>query len=429
MGRRHSEVTVSDSGRRSRDVGKPGRSTSSPQLGSQPPSSAGDRDRPGRQYTSSPQQSGYGSQPPSPASMRSERRSGNSSCGYSTPPAGCMLSKTQGGQGLPPSSRMRRTAESVPYETQYIGASCDEKKSRCKKSGYAHPAAKASMPDLLSMPPQYEQAVKQIDPYASRGPVAGVTSSRLTAMDRCDHVFSNNPKASGRQKMTDPITHRAFESHILDAGEENGAAGHSSTRLTELFTDWAEIPRGPSHGGFHPPDRTDPISHRGDRDPERVTRGVRRHPEKGGSKVVLGHYHEPVRLSKEEIKANGSLRKQKEIGIQGGAILYNVGGECDLLPAATEQYMAADQPISRSHRIENDKKFFPNCIHGRFETVPSRMHATSQDVRDICHGAPVVRDKGKNRGPAENRSCATTFCQPQRPKKPDERCLSNVVRN
>jgi len=221
----------------------------------------------------------------------------------------------------------------------------------------------------------------------------GLTSSRLTKIDRCDHVSSAHVKATGRQKPTDPITHRNVEEPILDRGEVGGAAGQSSSRLTQLNSDWAEIPRGPSHTGFAPPARTNPISwpSGGDASPPvfEVPQGLC--PWKFESNVPLDHTDKYLaeKLSPEEIKEKGGVARQKQVPIAGGKVLYNVAGYGDLLPAATQEYNKSELPPSRSHKIQNDKKNFPAFLHMRTPLKAGLSHPSyvnSPEMTDAMHG-------------------------------------------
>lgn len=326
--------------------------------------------------------SGYDRSASAP-SMGQQSPGGRSCSSYGTPPAGWLNSKAD-----PPPLR------SGARSPEYIGASCDEKRARCKKHGYNQPAAQSSMPNLLVMPPQRTQEVKQIDPYTSRGPRAGLKTADLTKILRCDTMTSST-RTAGRQRPTDPITHQTFDIQIIDNEQAKGAAGVNSTRLTNLNADWAEIPRGPSHGGFHPPARTDVISHPpGGRRPSTSEKsGIRHFDEKGRSEVPLDHADKQraVPLSPKQIRAKGGTRRQKEIPIAGGKIHYNLGGFGDLLPAATEEFFKADRPASRAHRIDNDKKTLPNFVTGR---VPyqeeSSYNQESPGMRDLMYGRAMT---------------------------------------
>jgi len=253
------------------------------------------------------------------------------------------------------------------------------------------------------MPPQHFQAAQQLDPFKSSLPAAGVTTSRLTEIDRCDHVSKvNAAKQNTRRGNSDPITHKYEKEETLFQDEIDGAAGITSSRLTAMNADWAEIPRGKFHGNnplfpnssnsghkFNPPDRGGVIAHIGGYHPDPVTTGQRKFSIKGRSSVPLEHHDKYVVqsfLSPKEIQERGGVIRQKEVPIQGGHILYNIGGYNDLLPPATAEYLPSDLPVSKEYKVQNDKRQLPQYVHLRTPLKRSDINRQSPEMVDIMYG-------------------------------------------
>jgi len=251
------------------------------------------------------------------------------------------------------------------------------------------------------MPPQHFQAVKQIDPFKSSMPAAGVTTSRLTEIERCDNVSKVEVKKNDRlNKRSDPITHQFVRDEILYKEELEGAAGMTSSKLTAAKADWAEIPRGKFHGNnplfptsqtynaFNPPDRKGVIAHIGGYHPDPVTTGQKKFDQKGRSSVPIQHedkYATKSFLSPKEIKERGGVSRQKEVPIQGG-VQYNIAGYNDLLPPATHEYLPSDLPVSKDYKVMNDKKQLPSYVHMRIPLRKSPINNTSSEMREIMYG-------------------------------------------
>lgn len=229
------------------------------------------------------------------------------------------------------------------------------------------------------MPPQYNQSVKQIDPFTSPGPPAGVTSARLTKIVRCDLDDTKGADSTyAPRKGTDPITHRVLQPDD-SAFEAHGAAGLRTQRITQLTTNSVEMAK--SRSSFKPPARTNPIAHVGGA-PDPPKGGIRQFTHLSGkSDVRLDHSYQYCALSPDQIKADPHLkRKEVYIGggnaVNGGDYLYNVGGFGDLLPAATKPCLKTDIVTSQAHRIENDKRDLPKFISMR---VPLRAQHPYND--------------------------------------------------
>jgi len=179
-----------------------------------------------------------------------------------------------------------------------------------------------------------------------------------------------------------------------DSTVEAGTAGMTSNRLTALLADWGSIetPKPPPTMEFRPPSRTDPISHVGG-PPDAQTTGIRPFSCKGKSTVPMTHKSFPDSLSPEEVEArSASLTKQKEVPIQGGAILYNVSGFGDMLPAATKEYFRTELPTTQAHRIENDKRELPHWLSKRLPLkVLHPLSDESPEMRSAIYGGYGAR--------------------------------------
>lgn len=289
------------------------------------------------------------------------------------------------------------------YQPKFVGASCDEKKSRCKKRGYDHPAAQASCTDLLSMPSHMmpvpvRLAVGRIYVAPDNTP-AGLTTAKLTEIKRCDNVSKSKDNAQRRRELgrTDPITHRKFEENEQfeenDRGLKKGrAAGQPSYRMAKLNCDWDEAPQGKSHAGnalagFAPPPRDNDVIHDGRGDTVVIKRGQKHFPLRMESNVPMEHKDKELApiLSPEQIREKGGVRKQKEVPIQGGNIVYNIGGYGDMLPAATKEYHKSDIPVSKEYKIQNDKRDLPNFMLARTKLRVNK-HQQSTEMQQIMYG-------------------------------------------
>lgn len=139
------------------------------------------------------------------------------------------------------------------YQPNYIGASCDEYKPRCKKRGYDHPAAHSDIAIHLTMPSQLlpVQSCRTIDSYQEQKVAAGLTTAKLTQITRCDNVHTTKDNAARRrqQGVTDPITHRVRDDGALTEFEMDGAAGLPSYRKGKAEADDPLVGLGKSHKG------------------------------------------------------------------------------------------------------------------------------------------------------------------------------------
>lgn len=289
------------------------------------------------------------------------------------------------------------------YQQKFVGSSCDEKKSRCKKRGYDHPAAQASCTDLLSMPSHMTTvpvrlAVGRIYVAPGNNP-AGLTTAKLTEIKRCDNVSKSKDNVSRRRELgrTDPITHRKFEEQWMleEKNEElNGrAAGQPSLRMAKLNCDWDEAPQGgKSHqgnalAGFVPPPRDNDVIHDGRGDTVVIKRGQKHFPLRMESNVPMEHKDKELAptLTPEQIREKGGVRKQKEVPIQGGNIVYNIGGYGDMLPAATKTYHKSDIPVSKEYKIQNDQRDLPKFLLPR-RTQKVNVHQQSTEMQQIMYG-------------------------------------------
>lgn len=169
--------------------------------------------------------------------------------GCSTPIAGLIW------KGPMESKKTAISQDSGPgfYQPTYIGASCDEYKPRCKKRGYDHPAAHSAIATHLTMPSQLlpVQSCRTIDSYQEQKVAAGLTTSKLTQITRCDNVHTTKDNAARRrqQGITDPITHRVRDDGALTEFEMDGAAGLPSYRKGKAEADDPLVGHGKSHKG------------------------------------------------------------------------------------------------------------------------------------------------------------------------------------
>merc|ERR1712078_607181 len=110
------------------------------------------------------------------------------------------------------------------------------------------------------------------------------------------------------------------------------------------------------------------IAHIGGYHPDPVITGQKKFSCKGRSSVPIEHqdkYVVQAFLSAREIQERGGVIRQKELPIQGGQILYNIGVYSDLLPPATKDYLPSDLPVSKEYKVMNDKRQLPHHVHMR----------------------------------------------------------------
>mmetsp|Transcript_118589 Transcript_118589/g.221610 ORF Transcript_118589/g.221610 Transcript_118589/m.221610 type:complete len:485 (+) Transcript_118589:44-1498(+) len=255
-----------------------------------------------------------------------------------------------------------------------------EKRRRAKRSGYNHPAAMQSAPDLLYMPRSVEMEAQKYDPLEQFTP-AGVGSDRMAQLLR--GTIDSNDKKKRPQPKTDPITHRAEEEDdpFRDGLPMDGVAGVTTHRLAVLERNGVREKANSKNVQFDPPKRTDPISHIGG-PPDPITRGIRRFPT-GRSKSSVPIFHNtelPTRLAPKKVQG---LMKTKVIKAGDGEVIYNVAGEDDLIPAATNAFNKADLPPTAAYKAKNNKQMLPSFYRQTRRAQNPQLETSPDTIRSM----------------------------------------------
>lgn len=269
----------------------------------------------------------------------------------------------------------------------------EKKRSRSKRTGYDHPAARPAADDMFSMPDggisnsAAKNLRKRVDPFLHNSSAAGLDSQKSQAA-AVHGILPENPstKKSGYFPVgkRNPINHQVHKgTEQWDEAQTMGAAGVDSGRLTQITAtcvgigeekekkEKGEKALGTQASSFN-------LSHAAHK-PDKVHVGKRRFHDVECHKdtVTFGHRSgPPVPMSQKE---NKYWSTRKQVQIRGGQYRYNVAGHEDMLPAATAKYTKADRPPSRWHRRENDKRHLP-AFYTRNPEDCRVKHAVSEDL-------------------------------------------------
>lgn len=261
---------------------------------------------------------------------------------------------------------------------------------RAKRSGYNHPAAVQSAPDLLYMPPEVsKKETPRANPWASENP-AGVKSDRMVQLLRtCIDDKKKVPAVYQPPTRSDPITHQEFEDEeqFREATQIKGAAGVRTDRLTFLHTNWISTSKNTKvNKKRKSQQKTDPISHIGG-PPDPITKGIRRFDDAQTGKSMVPMYHRPGDVQRLNSGEAYDLRRTREVRTGGGEVIYNHAGEEDMIPAATQNYIKADLPPSAAHKAENDRRWLPAFYKRGDNARPNPTLLESEDMYYSMYGA------------------------------------------
>mmetsp|Transcript_104613 Transcript_104613/g.197010 ORF Transcript_104613/g.197010 Transcript_104613/m.197010 type:complete len:524 (-) Transcript_104613:54-1625(-) len=299
--------------------------------------------------------------------------------------------------------------------------------NRGVKMGYDHPGAQTSASDLLHMEPTWVPVTERTDPW--QNVAAGVRSDRMAEISRCDiedHHHTEIPVYAPPFR-SDPISHRQYpcDKHLRDETKVKGAAGVRTDRLTFLRMNWITqhldpAKRAHDHALDYVYEKTDPISHVAP-PPNPLTTGIRRFEgAHDHSKVPLFHMGaSPPRLAQKEWHER---IKSKEVRTGAGDIIYNVAGEEDMIPPATNRHTKADLPPTPRHKYENDRDTLPPFFRLRHNNRQSPTLGQSEDMYYSMYGdkrAESMMEKAKDKPLSDFEAMVSTMLGGKRPSPSD----------
>lgn len=263
----------------------------------------------------------------------------------------------------------QKNDENSPKDAKVTRTLEDKKTRRAKRSGYDHAAAKSSNPDMLEMPAggmsdSMAGALKQrLCPFGHKEAAAGVPCDK---MNKVAWIGDKTPKTIMPvyfpQQSKNPINHAdPVANHIQerDKTQIQGSAGVTTSRLTNLQATWItdKKEKKKEQSNMHAA-TADHIFNTASGPPDKINRGLRHFDQTAlYDRVQIAHHGgRPEQMMPEEVT---KWFKLKQVRIRGGQFQYNVAGQEDLLPAATQAHDKADRPPSANHRAQNDKRYLP----------------------------------------------------------------------